>query len=69
MAAAGVMIGWKSIILAFILGCILGAVIHSIRMKISGAEHMLAFGPYLCAGLFISMLYGEKILSWYINMF
>ena len=69
MAAAGVMIGWKSIILAFILGCILGAVIHSIRMKISDAEHVLAFGPYLCVGLFISMLFGEQIMNWYIGMF
>ena len=33
MAAAGLVLGWKNIILAFLLACIFGAVIHPIRMK------------------------------------
>ena len=55
--------------LAFLIGCILGAVIHSIRMKVTKAEHVLAFGPYLCAGLTIAMLFGTNIINWYISMF
>lgn len=50
MAAAGLFMGYKNVILAFFLGCILGAVIHVIRMKVSGKQRVLAFGPYLCAG-------------------
>lgn len=68
MAAAGLFVGAKEVILAFFVGCILGAVIHTLRMKISGAESVLAFGPYLCAGLLISMLYGEEIINWYLNI-
>ena len=33
------------------LGCIIGSVIHLIRIRVSGAGHMLAMGPYLSAGI------------------
>ncbi len=69
MGAAGLLLGWKLIILAFMLGCIIGSVIHIIRMKISKEDHVLAFGPYLAAGIFIAALWGEKILSWYLGMY
>ncbi len=68
MAAAGLFVGVKQVVLAFVIGCILGAVIHSIRMKISEQDHVLAFGPYLCAGLFIAMLFGNEMISWYLNL-
>lgn len=65
MAAAGLLVGWKLIILAFFVGCILGSVIHIIRMKVSHAEHMLAMGPYLSMGILIAVLYGNQFLDWY----
>jgi leader peptidase (prepilin peptidase)/N-methyltransferase len=68
MAAAGLVLGWKSVILAFFCGCILASVIHLIRMKISNEEHILAFGPYLSMGIFLTMLYGESFLTWYISI-
>ena len=51
-------LGWKLIILAFVLGCIIGSVVHVIRIKVSGSGRMLAMGPYLSAGIFIAH-YGE----------
>ena len=69
MAVAGLLIGLKNIILAFFIGCILGAVIHSVRMKVSGQDHVLAFGPYLCAGIFMSMICGSSIIGWYLGLF
>lgn len=68
MAASGLLLGWKNIILAFFIGCILGAVIHSIRMRISDEDHVLAFGPYLCAGIFISILFGNTLINWYVGL-
>lgn len=68
MAVAGLLLGWKEIILAFLLGCILGAIIHVARMKISGEDHVLAFGPYLSAGIVITVLFGNGILTWYLSM-
>ena len=67
MAACGLLLGWKLIILAFLLGCVLGAVIHVIRMKVSGEGRMLAMGPYLSMGVLIAALWGESMLNWYFS--
>lgn len=68
MAAAGLFLGWKNIILAFFIGCILGSIIHLIRMKISKEGHKLAFGPYLAAGIMIAAIWGDKLVQWYIGL-
>lgn len=68
-AAAGLFLGWQNILLAFFIACILGAVIHTLRMRISGADRKLAFGPYLSAGILIAMLWGKTMLMWYGSTF
>lgn len=68
MAAAGLMLGWENIVLAFLLGCVLGAIIHVARMRISKADHQLAFGPYLSAGILIAVLFGNEMISWYMSV-
>ncbi len=67
MAAAGLLLGWKHVLLATVLGCALGSVIHIIRMKVSKKGKELAFGPYLCLGIYLTILFGEPILKWYIS--
>ncbi len=69
MAAAGLFLGWKSTILAFVIGCIAGSVIHLIRMKLSDEDHVLAFGPYLAFGIFVAGLWGERIVGAYLSTF
>lgn len=68
MAAAGLLLGWKLIILSFLLGCVFGAIIHVVRMKVSKADHVLAFGPYLSMGIFVATLFGNEILTWYLGV-
>lgn len=67
MAGVGLLLGVKLTILAFLLGCIIGSVIHVLRMNIKGADNILAFGPYLSAGIFITILYGNQIIQWYLD--
>ncbi len=69
MAAAGLLLGWKLAIIGFLLGCILGSVIHVVRMRLSSAEHVLAMGPYLSAGIFIAALWGDRMLAWYLSLY
>ena len=69
MATCGLFLGWKSVILAFIIGCVAGSIIHIIRMKISKADKVLAMGPYLSAGVLIAALFGEKLIGMYLGMF
>ena len=68
MAYAGLLLGAKNIIFAFILACILGSVIHTIRMKVSKRNNLLALGPYLSAGIFIAALWGNCFWTWYLGM-
>ncbi len=67
MAAAGLFLGWKNCILAFVIGCITGSIIHLIRMKISKQDHVLAFGPYLSFGIFVASLWGDVIVKAYLS--
>ena len=65
MAAAGMMLGWKAIIL---MGCILGSVIHLLRMKLTNEDHVLAMGPYLAAGILLAALWGDSLLQMYMRL-
>ena len=65
MAATGLLLGWDYNLLGFVFGCILGSVIHIIRMKVSKKDHVLAMGPYLSAGVMISIFVGKYLISWY----
>lgn len=67
MAAAGLLLGWKNIILAFAVGCIAGSVIHPVLMKLKGRDRVLAFGPYLSFGIWFSMMWGPYLVDWYIR--
>lgn len=68
MAATGLLLGWKRNILAFLLGCIIGSVIHLARMKLSKADHVLAMGPYLAIGVAIAAMWGNEFITWYVSM-
>lgn len=65
MAAAGFLLGWKRIVFALIAGCILGSVIHIIRMKVAKADRTLAMGPYLSMGIYLSILFADIFWAWY----
>lgn len=68
MAATGLLMGWKLNLIAFIMACIIGSVVHLIRMAVKKVGRTLAFGPYLSMGLFIAMIWGEQLVSWYLSM-
>lgn len=69
MFTCGLILGWQKIFLVMIIGSLLGAVVHSILMRILKKEHMLAFGPYLAAGIYVAVTFGDKIISWYLSQF
>lgn len=68
VAAAGLLLGWKNMLLAVLIGSFGGAVIHMIRMR-RGAARKLAFGPYLAAGIWIAALAGEQMISAYLSLY
>lgn len=68
MAATGLLLGWKLNFLSLGIGCIAGSVIHLILMKIKGSDRQFALGPYLSLGAYITMMYGEQLISWYFGL-
>ncbi|MCQ2523521.1 MAG: prepilin peptidase [Lachnospiraceae bacterium] len=68
MAACGLLLGWKLVIFAFCAGCVIGAIVHVIRMKVSKADKVLAMGPYLSIGVGVAALWGDTLLKWYLSM-
>lgn len=70
MAAAGFLLGWRMTLMGFFFGAIIGAVIGIVAMarkKKKGKEH-IPFGPSLCMGLAIAVIYGEPLVNWYLGM-
>lgn len=68
MFACGLILGWKLILLAFFLGCIIGSVVHIIRMSVKKAGRMLAMGPYLSSGILLAALWGNAWINWYLSL-
>lgn len=71
MAALGIGLGLKGIIISFYIGCIISVIVHPILMKfnVKGFDKKrFAFGPYLSIGAYISMLYGQQIANWFLAL-
>ncbi len=71
MAAAGIFLGWKGILLAMLTGSIIGAIVSLALMalKIKKRKDMIPFGPFLCLGILIAATFGPAIIQWYTNLF
>ena len=67
MTISVLLLGWQSVTLAFFMACIIGSVIHVIRMKVSKAGRVLAMGPYLCLSLWICCFWGNNMIEWYLG--
>jgi leader peptidase (prepilin peptidase)/N-methyltransferase len=67
MALCGAVFGWKialaTIILASCVGAGAGAILIAIRVL--RKDHKIPFGPFLACGLWISVLYGNGLMSLY----
>jgi len=68
-AMIGAFLGWRYIIISLFLGFFLGALagIILILSKAKSKEDVVPFGPFIVLGSFITLLWGEKIISWYIG--
>lgn len=71
MAAAGLLLGWKYVLLAFFFALLAGGA-WGFRLlaahKKTGKDHF-AFGPFLSFGVALTIFAGEPILHWYFSFF
>lgn len=70
LGALGAWVGWQYLPLVILLSSVSGAIIGIIIMIVKNKNSDLAipFGPYLAIAGFITMLFGESISTWYLNL-
>ena len=70
-AALGIFLGWKQLLLVLFIAVVVGA-IFAIFKKIANPElsrkSQIPFGPFICLGTYITMLFGDIILTSYFNL-
>lgn len=67
-AAAGLFLGWKNILLALAIGAVAATGICAVLLACNKRERVFAFGPYLSAGIFCAMLWGEEIRQFFMQV-
>lgn len=70
MAAAGLFLGWKSIVISAVLAVFAaGAYGLYIRMiKKAGRGQCFPFGPFLCAGMAAAVLWGKELWEFWLKL-
>lgn len=68
-AAFGAWLGWTQLPLIIFFSSIVGVIIGSIYLKCAKQSHdtPIPFGPYLCLAGLISLMYGNTIITWYLQ--
>lgn len=71
ISVCGIMLGWQNTLLAMFIAILIGG-FYAIYLLVSGKSKKgahIAFGPYICIGVYIAMIYGNEIISMYLNLF
>ena len=69
LAVLGAWLGALMLPFIILLSSVLGSVVGIVLMKKYGESKPFAFGPYIAIAGIIALLYGNDIISWYLNMY
>jgi prepilin signal peptidase PulO-like enzyme (type II secretory pathway) len=67
----GLFLAFPKILVALFLAFFVGAII-GLGLIIAGKKKMkseVPFGPFLVTGTFLAIFFGQKLISWYLNLF
>lgn len=69
-AMMGAFLGWKAVLLtlfiAFFVGAAAGVAVLARRGR--SVDHTIPFGPFLALGSFVSIVWAESLLAWYLKL-
>jgi len=70
-AFTGIILGWRSEVVGFFIGILLGAIISVILMAAGkkSRKSRIPFGPFLAAGALIALFWGQAIWDAYLKLF
>lgn len=71
MAVSGLLLGFEATLVAFFIAAIVGGSVAVVLLltKQTHMKSLIAFGPYLCIGIYIAYLYGIDLFNWYMHLF
>lgn len=69
MAVSGLFLGWKITLVSLVVAILLGGSysICLLVLKKVDRKANFAFGPFLCAGMEIGVLWGKELMDWYFS--
>ncbi len=67
LAAIGAFVGWEHLTVVILLSSVVGAIVGTLYLKLSqqSESRPIPFGPYLAIAGWITLLYGDQIVSAY----
>lgn len=70
-AMLGAFLGWKVLLLSLFVSVVGGGILAATLMGTGrrGRKDPLPFGPFLAAGGAVGLLWGERMVRWYLNAF
>ena len=70
LAMIGAFLGWKGALASLIMAAVAGSLIGILLIALKGKnfKYAVPFGPFLAAGAFCALLYGEPLISWYCSI-
>ncbi len=70
LAMIGAFLGWKGALASLMLAAVGGSLIGIVLMVLKGKnfKYAVPFGPFLAGGALVALLYGERLISWYISI-
>jgi leader peptidase (prepilin peptidase) / N-methyltransferase len=70
-AFTGAILGWRSELVGFFIGIVLGAIVGVVLMAAGkrGRKSRIPFGPFLAAGALIALFWGQAIWDAYTGLF
>ncbi len=71
-AMLGAFLGWQKVLLVFISSAAIGLIVSIVALLLSSRvreSRMIPFGPFLAVAAMISVLYGDRIISYYLTHF
>lgn len=69
LALTGAFLGWKLNIICLIAACIIGIIIGSVLLKKRGESRAFPWGPSIAAAAWLTLLFGQPLLNWYMGLF
>lgn len=68
-AVLGIWLGWQYLLLTLLLSFIIGGVggLLLLAFKLKTRKDFIPFGPFIALGALVSTLYGNQIITWYLE--